>query len=106
MTNLNSIKTLRQLSASMQSDPELVEQMKEDPNKVVSQLGSTHIPDTQVYRMVVFSLGAALIIAVIGSILITYHEKSDSQIPDILIATASAAVGALAGLLAPQPNQE
>ncbi|MEM7069028.1 MAG: hypothetical protein AAF478_09100 [Pseudomonadota bacterium] len=106
MTNLSKITTLRQLSSSLRSNPELLEQMKTDPNTVLDQLSPNQIPDTRVYRIVVISLGAAIIIALVGAILITFYEKSGSEIPDILIATASAAVGALAGLLAPQPSQE
>ena len=105
MANLKNIRTLRQLSTSLRSDPELLKQMKTDPNAVVDQLGPNQIPDTRVYRIVVISLGASIIIALIGAILITFYEKSGSEIPDILIATASAAVGALAGLLAPQPSE-
>ena len=57
--------------------------------------------DTWIYRIVVIALGATLFATVFGAICIVI---ADGEPPDILIAIGSAAVGALAGLLAPSPK--
>jgi hypothetical protein len=68
--------------------------------------------DRWIYRMVVGFLGATVLMTVAGgfclAILSVYrsHDSNPSfNLPDGLIALGSAAVGALAGLLAPQPNE-
>ncbi|NEU10703.1 hypothetical protein G3T14_00980 [Methylobacterium sp. BTF04] len=58
--------------------------------------------DKWVYRMVVGFLGGVLIIVAIGLILLGYAGEKPA--PEGLIALGSAAVGALAGLLAPSPS--
>lgn len=104
MSEFKGIKTIGQLATRLKVDPDLEQQMKENPAEVIDQIVSWEMPNTTVYRIVVTSLGAAVLIALIGSILITLYLKEVNNIPDILVATASAAVGALAGLLAPQPG--
>lgn len=58
------------------------------------------LPDTMNYRAVIVALGAALLLAVLGGIVLAFTQAS--EVPDILIATASGALGALAGLLSPR----
>jgi len=56
--------------------------------------------DKWIYRSVVWALG----LAVLACLFLTYftvQNASDSAMPDIFLAVGSAAVGALAGLLAP-----
>ncbi len=52
--------------------------------------------------MVVASLGLVVLIAIGGTI---YLANTANGVPDALISLDSAAVGALAGLLAPSPRQ-
>lgn len=106
MSNLRAIRTLDQLFQSLQDDPALEQEMKENPSAFLERIKSARLPDTRVYRIVVSSLGAAIIIALIGAIAIVLYWGANTQIPDILVATAAAAIGALAGLLAPQPSFE
>lgn len=54
--------------------------------------------DRTVYRMTTLFLGAAVTLCVIGILVLGYSAKT---VPDSLVAIASTAVGALAGLLAP-----
>lgn len=56
--------------------------------------------DVWVYRMVVFSLGLTVLLALIGGVIIALMDKT---IPEVLVALGSAAIGALAGLLVPAP---
>lgn len=92
------------------SNEELLAKIKEDPKKELPKLAEEVIgmlppiempPDVWIYRVVVGSLGFTVLSVVIGSMILT-GIKIDT-IPDLLTAIGSAAVGALAGLLAPSP---
>ena len=89
---------------------EFKEELKKDPDKalegvtkMVKSLPDPLKTDVWVYRTVVLSLGFAVLFAIVGAIWITLVDKTT---PDILIALGSAAVGALAGLLAPTPSEK
>jgi hypothetical protein len=60
------------------------------------------IPDTYVYRLTVTVLGIA-VLSVIGAQLWITLDDPKVSIPAGIIAIGSAAIGALAGLLAPVP---
>jgi hypothetical protein len=62
----------------------------------------TEVPDTFVYRVTVSVLGLAVLAVIVAQLWITL-EKGETHIPDGMIAIGSAAIGALAGLLAPTP---
>ena len=59
--------------------------------------------DVWIYRMVVGVLGAVLIIATLGGLVIAMVGKV--AIPEMVVALGSGAAGALAGLLAPSPAE-
>jgi cytochrome bd-type quinol oxidase subunit 1 len=56
------------------------------------------IPSTMVYKLMVGFLGLLASTAVVGAIILV---ATDKEVPEILIAIGSAAVGALAGALVP-----
>ncbi|HEU0293449.1 MAG TPA: hypothetical protein VFR47_11975 [Anaerolineales bacterium] len=56
--------------------------------------------DVWVYRIVVLALGLSVLASLIGAIVLAGQDRST---PELLIALGSAAVGGLAGLLAPSP---
>ncbi len=58
--------------------------------------------DVWIYRIVVAALGLAVLVSLVGAIILAVWEN-DSETPQVLTAIGSAAVGALAGLLAPSP---
>lgn len=60
----------------------------------------TEVPDTFVYRVTVLVLGFSIIAVIIAQM---WLALKPAEIPEGLIAIGSAAVGALAGLLAPTP---
>lgn len=62
----------------------------------------TAIPDTFVYRVTVVVLGLSVLAVIVAQLWVTL-SKGQAEIPDGLIAIGSAAIGALAGLLAPTP---
>lgn len=77
---------------------------------ILEQLNAVTRPletDPWIYRMVVLCLGLTVLATVIGGIVLTYIGGSSPnfQIPQGVVAIGSAAVGALAGLLAPSPRQ-
>ncbi|MBR9891376.1 hypothetical protein GYB14_06745 [bacterium] len=73
-------------------------------NAIISDEGAAKreakriLPDTPVYWLVVGSLGAAVMVSLLGAIVLMWNGNV-TEAPDILIATASGAVGALAGIL-------
>jgi hypothetical protein len=56
--------------------------------------------DVWLYRMVVVVLGLTVVASVIGTIALAMAGQST---PELIVALGSAAVGGLAGLLAPSP---
>jgi hypothetical protein len=65
--------------------------------------GATATPlhsDIWIYRAVVIILGIVSIVPVVGGLVMAWPGK---EIPESIIALGSAAVGAVAGLLAPSP---
>jgi hypothetical protein len=96
--------------------PGLLDQVKADPQNTLEALAAqvttawpppAFVTDVWVYRMVVVSLGVVCGCAVVGTIYLTatWSGTAPVQIPDALTALGSAAVGALAGLLAPSPGR-
>jgi len=97
-----AIRTLRELSAALQDDSTLLARVKTDPVSAIQKIAmEAPIPDTVVYRLVVISIGLALLIVVIGGLALVFMNGKD--LPAALVSIGSAAIGALAGLLAPSP---
>lgn len=61
--------------------------------------------DVWIYRAVVVILGITVLATVFGGLAIALlqHADANAKLPDAIISIGSAAVGALAGLLAPSP---
>ena len=57
--------------------------------------------DVWIYRIVVLTLGLTVLGALAGAIILSFEKIT--PVPDLLVALGSAAVGAMAGLLAPPP---
>ena len=99
------IHSLESLASRVSTDPELANAIKNDPEATLSGIAadaSVLTTDKWTYRIVVLSLGFAVLIGMIGLILLS--GKGVQSVPDGLVAIGSAAVGALAGLLAPSPR--
>lgn len=94
--------------------PGVMDQLKAHPEETLKKLAEqstqqvpAYVPDTWIYRMVVGSLGFVCIAVVVGSIGLAFvSDSSEAKIPDILTALGSAAIGALAGILAPSPSSK
>lgn len=100
-TPQRTFSSAQALADAVASDPTLQTQIQQNPAAALQRLTVSALPDTWIYRMVVGALGLTVLIALLGAIALTYH-KTD-KIPDMLTALGSAAIGALAGLLAPSP---
>ncbi|MCL6622362.1 MAG: hypothetical protein K6T55_09705 [Syntrophobacterales bacterium] len=89
------------------ADEKLLAQFKDDP-QILSRVAQEVIgelppmpPDTWIYRLVVGSLGLTVLIVVVGAIILSLRNVQ--EIPAILTAIGSAAVGALAACWPPPP---
>ncbi len=60
--------------------------------------------DLVIYRIVVIVLGATVLATVFGGLYLATRADPNIKLPDAIVAIGSAAVGALAGLLAPSPK--
>lgn len=94
------IQYVRDLANRVARDPQLADEIKQDPEGALARLAEA-IPDTTVYKIVVSALGLAVLIALVGAIILLWKKDN----PDLAVVSAigAAAVGALAGLLAPSP---
>lgn len=91
------------------ADPALTAKVQADPQNALPQVAkevirSMEVPNTLVYQIVVAALGLTVLLAISGAIYLSSFD-TPKPIPELLTAIGSAAVGALAGLLAPSPRQ-
>lgn len=103
----NQIKNFDEFKDKLVKNTELQDQFKKDPVKAIEQYSqSPLLTDKWVYRIVVLALGLTVISIIIGVIILIGIGKigEDKSVPTILTAIGSAAIGALAGLLAPSPK--
>ena len=86
----------------------MVEQeFRDNPKEAIQKYTQSQIPNTTIYKMVVGSLGLVIVIITLGIVwrIASGDSIEDKNIPTILTALGSAAIGALAGLLAPSPSR-
>jgi len=99
------VDSVRELVTMIKKDKNLEEEIRKDPVKAITKIAESPLKtDKWIYRIVVSALGLAVLIIVIGGIYLA--AKPNTAIPDTLVALGSAAVGALAGLLAPAPGSK
>ena len=103
-----TVRTLHDLSSRIEKDPWLAEEIKRDPATAIARVSGPPLEtDVWIYRLVVSALGLTVLLAVIGAIILTAMGDDDGRkVPEVLVALGSAAVGALAGLLAPSPGRK
>jgi hypothetical protein len=71
-------------------DPWLEDNLKKDPLKTIAAVVLPLKTDVWIYRGVVLALGLAVLIALIGAIVLA---STGQQVPDVIVALGSAAVG-------------
>ncbi len=83
-------------------DPDAVKQVLDSAKATARALTEpAYVTDRMVYRITVTVLGLAVILVVIAQFALAYRFANAINIPDGIIAIGAAAIGALAGLLAP-----
>lgn len=99
------VDSVRELATIIANDKSLEEEIRKDPVKAIAKITESPLKtDKWIYRIVVSALGLTVLLAVSGGIYLA--AKQVTATPEILIAIGSAAVGALAGLLAPTPGSK
>lgn len=102
------IKAFDEFKNELESSTDLQNQFKQDPLAAVQQFhGQNPLSnDKWIYRIIVLALGITILSIIIGVIILigTGEISDDKGVPTILTAIGSAAIGALAGLLAPPPK--
>jgi hypothetical protein len=89
---------------TLKADPGVPDNIKKKADDVLG--GPVYMTDVVIYRIVVIVLGATVLLTVAGGLGLAFlGSPNNYKIPPELIALGSAAVGALAGLLAPSPGQ-
>ena len=102
------IQTFGEFKSELLSNSNLQDQFKQDPVAAIQQFQqqSPLATDKWIYRIVVLALGCTIVLVILGTIILYLSKvvSSDQGVPTILTAIGSAAIGALAGLLAPPPK--
>lgn len=94
--------SVHDLARAVAESPDLAQKISANPVQALTEVAVPPLQsDKWIYRSVVWALGLAVLVALIGAILLTAWKVA--EVPQILTAIGSAAVGALAGLLAPSP---
>jgi hypothetical protein len=107
-------RSVEVMSEIMSKSAKLRELVAEHPevHKAISDGLARYLPtpafvsNTAIYIIVVTSLGLVAMSAMIGVIVLAHGHTgtTDVKIPETVTALGSAAIGALAGLLAPSPG--
>jgi hypothetical protein len=104
---MTTFKDISDLKSTLMSDTSLQNEFKNDPVKAIENIHQSPLEyDVWIYRVVVIALGTGILAIIIGVIILigTGQLTNDKNVPTILTAIGSAAIGALAGLLAPSPK--
>jgi len=106
--SLKQVKSFGEFKNQLESNVGLQNEFKEDPLNAIHNFEESNPlgTDKWIYRIIVISLGVTIISIIIGVIILMGMGiiKNDVSVPTILTAIGSAAIGALAGLLAPPPR--
>lgn len=99
-TNLTEVLTERVDDLAKTSDPKVVKEIIAQSKAEAKRRTPIYFDDLFVYRITVSVLGLAVLSVIYAQYKIVLI-KGVANIPDGIIAIGSAAIGALAGLLAP-----
>ena len=103
---MEELRSAKELKNFLLKDADFQEKVRQNPEAAIKGLNVGNPLDTDpwIYRLVVFFLGLTVLVAVLAGIILPMNKIEN--IPQILVAIGSAAVGALAGLLAPSPTKK
>jgi hypothetical protein len=102
------MQSFKSFKSDLIADTALQQQFKTDPVQAVKDYKSDGpLPDTWIYRLVVGALGLSILLVIGAVVILTANTANpDKNVPTVLTAIASGAIGALAGLLAPSPSAD
>src|SRR5262245_5039913 len=101
-----SREEVRSLLKAIEDDAAVPAAIKQKAQDTLSSGLPVYQGDVWIYRMVVVVLGLTVLITVVGGLgLAAAGSPNNYKMPAELIALGSAAIGALAGLLAPSPRE-
>ena len=90
---------IRSLIDSPETPPQTKRELEVVERNLIAQ-----VPDTWIYRAVVVTLGSVVLLTVVGGIMLEFFSiAAPRTLPQAIVSIGSAAIGALAGLLAPSP---
>jgi hypothetical protein len=99
MAETSRVQSAQDLAVMITQDPELEQRIKENPVAAIARAADNPLQaDPIIYFVVVIILGVVLLVATCGAFFLTLYGVN---IPDLLSALGSAAVGALGGVLTP-----
>jgi hypothetical protein len=98
------VESVEDLAELVREDPALAREIQSRPAEAIAELAAPLERDVWIYRIVVGALSLVAVVAIVGAIVVAVGTD-DTQVPDAVVALGSAAVGALAGLLAPQAGR-
>ena len=103
--NFNALNDIESL---VRQAPELSDDKRKAISEKIQEARTPLETDKWIYRIVVGALGSAILCCLLFSFALMWHSMGNAttteiKIPEIFMAIGSAAVGALAGLLAPSP---
>ena len=102
----NPAETLQEVISEIALDPKLSLEDKERMLRSLRKLKSPLETDPWIYRGVIGALGLAVLLTLVFTFVLARSLPPDGRMPEGLVAIGSAAVGALAGLLAPTPRSQ
>ena len=94
-------RTVSELAIAAAQDPQLQADIQANPAEAIASVAAPIRNDVWIFRIVVSALSVVALTGVIGAIILVSKGMNP---PDILTALSSAAIGGLAGLLAPSPT--
>jgi hypothetical protein len=117
VTMAEPLRSAKIMADKILADKNLLTQLQTDPAKVLRETAEqvtrdlptpAFVSDVVAYRIVVTALGLVCVAAIGGAIYLSARATGTAapNIPDVLTALGAAAIGALAGLLAPSPSRK
>ena len=104
----NLPQSFQNLLAQVRTASDIPEPAKQKIEQQILSLPRPTEWDVWIYRIVVAALASVALLSISFSFVIYFWRSGNGaaevRIPEIMIALGSAAVGALAGLLAPSPS--
>lgn len=96
----------RELESDLDNNPELLKDFSANPKEFISKINeqNPHM-DKITFKWVIGIIGCVLVFSILASTIYIFMYI-DKVVPTFLVTIGSTALGALVGLLSPNPNGE